>query len=280
MTRKVVTGLAGVAVVVAGTLSIATQLGRGISARRNTAGVDHLLDASRGAPAGIVTDQELDPLPEPVRRWLRWAGVVGRERVSIVRLEQRGEFRMGPDQRWMPFIAVQHYTTNPPGFIWSVSMEMFPLVSITGWDRYQDGQGSIEMRLLSLIPVASKRGDGLNQGAMLRYLNELMWFPTAALSPEITWEAIDDGSARATFTDAGTSVSADFVFDAEGQITTMTADRFNDARGKLLPWSTPITGYGEFAGFRVPTAGSGVWHYESGDFPYIRLEITKIAYDP
>jgi hypothetical protein len=180
----------------------------------------------------------------------------------------------------MPFTAVQHYTTNPPGFVWSVSMEMIPLVSITGWDRYQDGHGSIEMRLLSLIPVASKHGGGLNQGAMLRYLNELMWFPTAALSPEITWEAIDDRSAQATFTDMGTSVSANFFFDVEGRITTMTADRFNDARSEVLPWSTLITGYGEFAGFRVPTMGSGIWHYETGDFPYIRLGITKITYDP
>jgi hypothetical protein len=46
-----------------------------------------------------------------VRRWLRWAGVVGRERVPIVRLEQRGEFRMGRTSAGCPSPPC---STTPP----------------------------------------------------------------------------------------------------------------------------------------------------------------------
>ena len=67
-------------------------------------------------------------------------------------------------------------------------------------DRYVDGRGSIEMRLLGLMPVANARGERLDQGALLRYLNETMWFPAAVLSPYIAWEGIDATSARATMT--------------------------------------------------------------------------------
>jgi hypothetical protein len=152
-------------------------------------------------------------------------------------------------------------------------------VPVAGRDRYAGGEGSITMRLLSLIPVAGKRGGDLNQGALLRYLNETMWFPAAAISPYITWAERDANSAVATMSYGGVTASATFSFDDEGRLTTMTADRYNDAKGQFLPWSTPISAYGEFDGVRVPVAGEGVWEYDSGDFSYIRLRITEVEYN-
>lgn len=150
--------------------------------------VHDLHGATSDTHPSIITDADLEHLPEPVRRWLRWANVVNREYPARVQLLQEGEFRLREDQVWMPFTATQHYTTDPPGFIWSASMRMMPLVSIAGRDCYRDGIGDIDMRLASLIPVARKRGGGLNQGALLRYLNEAMWFPAAMISPYIMWQ--------------------------------------------------------------------------------------------
>ena len=268
--------LAGVFILTA----IASIAAEHLSKRRIDDEVDTLLAASVPLPTDPITESDLASLPDPVQRWLRWAGIVGQPRASTVRLEQTGSFRMQPDADWMPFKAVQHYTVDPPGFLWSVEMQMFPLITITGRDRYQDGEGSIEMRLLSLVPVASKTGGDLDQGAALRYLNEIMWFPTAALSEAIAWTPLDDSSAIATMTYAGTTVSATFVFDEAGRIVTMTADRFNDDRGEILPWSTPIDGYGVFSGIQVPTRGTGVWDYPDGPFSYIDLEIIDIEYVP
>ena len=56
-----------------------------------------------------------------------------------------GQFRLGEDKGWMPFQAEEYYTTDPPGFIWTVSMEMAPLVSIIGRDRYVDGKGGVSL---------------------------------------------------------------------------------------------------------------------------------------
>jgi hypothetical protein len=114
---------------------------------------------------------------------------------------------------------------------------------------------------------------------MLRFLNETMWFPAGVLSPYITWEARDQTSAVATMTYGELAASATFFFDEQGRLTNMAAERFDNARTAILPWSTPISDYGEFAGIRVPVQGAGVWHYEEGAFPYIRLRVTDIQYN-
>jgi hypothetical protein len=257
----------------------AVGIGRVMTQRRIGREVDDLFAASRGQETGVVTEADLANLPEPVQGWLRWAGVVGKERVATARLKQDGDFRLNPDQKWMPFAAEQYFTTDPPGFVWSVSMRMFPGVTVRGRDRYADGVGGIDMRLLGLVPVAKKSGGGLNQGALLRYLGETIWFPAAALDPAIRWEGMDATSARATMSEGGVTASATFTFDGQGRPVDVSADRYNDAKGRLEPWSAPVRAYGEPGGVRVPVAGDGVWHYADGDFVYIRWRITQVEYN-
>jgi len=261
-----------------GALSV-VAVGRSAAERRVAAEIDQLLARGASAPRAGLGEAQLAGLPEPVRRWLRYSQVVGRERPATVRLRQTGLFRLGPDRGWMPFEAEQYYTTDPPGFVWVARFRAAPGLSIFGRDRYADGTGSIRMWLLYVIPVARKSGGGLDQGALLRYLNEIMWFPAAAASPYVAWEARDARSARATMRYGGVSGSATFVFDGRGRLVDMTADRHDDAAGGVRPWSTPVGGYGEFAGVRVPLEGEGRWRYPSGDFAYIRLRVTTLEYD-
>jgi hypothetical protein len=274
--RRIVAGAAaGVALVAVA----AAVIGRVTFERRIAGEVDDLFAARSDAQPRIMTEADLESLPEPVQRWLRASGVVGVERPTAVRLKQEGEFRLGEDRGWMPFTAEQYYTTDPPGFVWVASFEMAPLLTVSGRDRYMDGTGAIDMRILSLVPVARKSGGGLNQGALLRYLNETMWFPAAVVSPYITWETIDATSARATMSYGGVTASATFIFDEEDRLINMVAERYNDAKDRIELWSTPVTDYGEFEGIRMAVQGEGVWNYETGDFPYIRLRITEVQYN-
>ncbi len=242
--------------------------------------IDDLLAAASPPAVGSVAESDLAELPLPVQRWLRASGVVGTTIPSVVRISQRGEFRLGRDKPWMPLRATQYYITNPPGFLWDASMRMFPLVDVSGRDRYTNGVGDIEMRVASLVPVASKSGGNLNSGALLRYLNETMWFPAALLLPNVAWEPIDDTRARATLTDAGQSVSAIFAFDAQHRLVYMTAERWNDAEQAMLTWSTPIANWGAFEGLQIATAGAGVWRTGADAYDYVRLHLTSLEYDP
>jgi hypothetical protein len=274
-TKIVLGGIAAIVAVVAGVVFVA----RTVFERRIAAETSALLATAQEPPLAAVAEEDLDGLPEPVQRWLRWAQVVGKPVPRTVRLSQEGRFRLGQNAGWMPFTAEEHFTTNPPGFLWQTSMRMFPGVSIVGRDRYADGEGSIQMRIMGLIPVANASGPDLNQGALLRYLNEIMWFPAAALSPFITWTEAGPDSATATITDGGISAEATFFFDTQGRPVDMRAVRYDMGSNALQEWSTPLRAWGEFGGVGVPVEGAGVWRYPAGDFDYIELEITGVEYE-
>ena len=53
----------------------------------------------------IVQEEHVRGLPVPVQKHLRYAGIVGKARVSTVRLRQTGHIRLKKEQRWMPFTA-------------------------------------------------------------------------------------------------------------------------------------------------------------------------------
>jgi hypothetical protein len=271
----------GVLIIVAVVVLVAASaiiVGRVTFDRHINSEIDALLAGANRAPADVVTEDDLRRLPEPVQRWMRYARVVGKPFPKTARLKQEGRFRLRQN-RWVPFEAEQYFRTDPPGFVWSVTMKLAPLVSVRGMDSYVDGTGGMRMKVLSLFSVVDKRGGGLDQGDLLRYLGETIWVPAAALGSQIKWEPIDNGSARALMSHGGLSASATFFFDQEGRPVSATADRYNDAKRELQPWEVPNSEFGTFAGVRVPVAGQGLWHYDAGDYTYIRWRVTDVGYD-
>lgn len=272
-------------IIVAGTLvglvglgAAATVVGRIIFERQMAGEIDALLADARPAASATVSEGDLERLPEPVRRWLRYSHVVGKKRPTTVRLRQGGGFQM-ERRGWLPFEVEQYFTTNPPGFLWKASFRMAPLVSVVGRDQYRDGEASMQMRVLSLIPVANKTGGGLNQGDLLRYLGELQWFPAGALADYVTWEPLEADSARATISYGGITASMTFLFGADGRLLEERAIRYNDARGRNESWVNRNDSDGEFGGIRVPAVGEARWEYDSGPHPYIRWRITDVEQD-
>lgn len=237
--------------------------------------------AHPGPSAGVVERSELEPLPAPIRRWLEQAGVVGRPRAQVVHLRQRGGLRTQKDADFSSAQAEQWFRVEPPGFLWQVELTMMG-VPILGRDRYQDGVGHMWITALGLVTLVDGRGPKIDQGTALRFLGELVWFPSAALSPRIRWEPIDDRWARAHFSDQGIEVSGDFEIDEQGHFVRLSARRYlgaePDAQREL--WEVPATAWGRFEGVEVPTRGQVVWRLKDGDFEYYRWEITALEFDP
>ena len=50
----------------------------------------------------VITEDDIKHLPEPVQRYLRYTGIIGRQRVAFVRLKQSGAMRPKPDGKWFP----------------------------------------------------------------------------------------------------------------------------------------------------------------------------------
>ncbi len=128
--------------------------------------------------------------------------------------------------------------------------------------------------------IADARGGEMDQDTLVRYLSEIIWFPTAYLEDYIQWESIDSRSAKATITVEALKASAILYFNEQGQMTDFVAERFMPVEDEYLleTWSTPIEEYKEINGIMVPVKGEAVWRLSSGDFSYVRIEITDIEY--
>ena len=237
-----------------------------------------LLDGARHRAPPVVEARDLATLPAPVQRWLEVSGVVGHARAATVRLKQRGELRTGPDKPWMPVEAEQYFSVDPPGFVWRVHAKMARVPPIAGRDRYTAGRGHMLIKVASLFAVADAAGPEIDQGALLRYLGEIVWFPSAALSNTITWSAIDDHSARATMRYGDVTASMIYNFDDRGRVAQQTAERYMTGAGpaRLERWVIPVTEWRKFCGIEVPSRGDAVWKLPEGDFNYYRWEIVDI----
>jgi hypothetical protein len=229
----------------------------------------------------IVTADMLKNLPEPAQRYLNYAGIVGRPWIDTVHIKYEGIFRLGADKPWMPIKAEQFYTTNPPGFHWKARFKMFGLWIVKGDDTYKAGHGHMFGKVAGLYPIFDARGPELDQGTMMRYLNEMTWFPIALLSDYVTWQAVDAHSFDVTFTDCGRSVTARFLIDDAGRLINFVTQRYRENKGTytLDTWTTPMTEYGHLAGLNLPIRGQAVWKLPTGDLPYADFTLNSIEYN-
>jgi len=220
-----------------------------------------------------ITEEDLEGLPEPVQRYLRYTQIIGKEKARTVRLKQRGLFRTKPDQKWMPLKAEEYFTVDPPGFLWFGKMRMFPFVTVSGIDKFLGDKGSLVIKLMSAIKVVDAKGEEYDQAELVRFLNEMVWFPSAFLSDYIHWEPVNSESVKATLAIDGLSATALLSFNQEGQITNFVAERYMDMNGVpiLKKWSTPFKEYAEVNGIMVPVQGEGVWKLSTGDFTYVKI---------
>lgn len=254
-----------------------------IAGKRLGREIEKVLTQHKEQKQVIVTEEMLQKLPGPVKRYFIYTGVVGKPIVQTVRLKQAGKIRKDATQPWMNFEAKQYYSVSSPGFVWIAYMKILGLPLIRVRDYYMEGRGNILVKALSLFTVADSGGEKMDQGAMMRYLSEMMWFPSALLRNNISFKSIDASSARVTLMDMGKSVTATMYFDGEGRLTNFIAPRYRDmgkGRFELENWSTPIREYGEFEGLRLPVKGAAVWNLREDDLEYIDATITDLKYDP
>ena len=254
--------------------------------RRTTArAVARLNAAVTKSPLCEFLPAELALLPAPVQRYFLFALTPGQMLVRRARVVQDGMFRIGGfDAKWSPFTAVQHFTAQPPGFLWDARIQMAPMVTVRVRDSYIGGGGGMQVSIASLIPVVNQSGKPeLAASALHRYLAEAVWLPTALLpSQGVAWEGIDDNSARATLTDGEVSVSLVFQFGDRGEIvSTYTPERYRDVNGTAVKTSWTCR-YGEFArvnGMMIPMEGDAAWSLPEGSLSYCRVHLREMEFD-
>jgi hypothetical protein len=241
-----------------------------------------LLSPSSGIYEGIVTTESIEHLPPPVKRWLRRSGMVGRPIITVGKVVQKAEMKLKPDQKNMyPAEAIQYTVMDRPGFIWSVLVKMNPFLFFHGKDKFSDGQGSMLIRLNALLPVVQESGPKIDEGSLQRYLGELVWFPSLALSRHIEWKYLSESTAQATLTYKGASGRGIFHFNDEGDFTRFSAMRFmgNDPEAPRREWILDVQEYATFEGLYIPSLMTATWKLEDSDWTWLQLRIEEVQYN-
>jgi hypothetical protein len=230
-----------------------------------------------------IHKEDLAHLPEIVQKWTENSGVVGTQKIVSVRLKQKGEMKTKPDGTWMQFTAEQYFNVKNPAFIWVTEVTALPGIHLSGRDKFYDGKGEMLVKLLSLVTVVDEgKNEKMNSGTMLRFLGEICWFPSAALNQYISWEKVDDISAKATFRLNNKEVSGLFTFTENGEFHSFEAERYygGGEDAKKEKWLVEAVSYKEFEGIKVPDKSKVTWKLPEGDFNWLNLEITELEYNP
>ncbi|MBK8920480.1 MAG: hypothetical protein IPM81_03085 [Saprospirales bacterium] len=230
-----------------------------------------------------LTADMLAGLPPIVQKWIERSNSIGKPRVQAVHLHQTGRMRTTPTGKWMPVQAEQFFTVGKPGFFWTADVQAAPFIRLVGRDKYENSKGFMLIKALALVPVADAQGPATDQGAMLRYLAETIWFPSAALQPYIRWEAVDSLSAKATMRYGDVEASGIFTFTPDGDWHSFEALRYYDRKEgpSLEKWYIEADpgGFREFEDIRIPARSAVTWKLPSGDFNWYQLEITELKFN-
>lgn len=229
------------------------------------------------APAAVVDEAAIAKLPEPVQRYLRFMGVVGRPRDWSLRARFVARFRRGPGD-WLACEALQYDTRLQLSRVFYMQLALGKVLPVTVRDTYLRGRGTMLAKAFDCFRVVEGTGHELDVGELVTYLNDaILMAPSLLLGPETSWKKVDERSFDVTLTDGELSVTARVWLDEHGAPTDFsTTDRFFDAPdGKRVrtEWRTPISGWQEVGGRKLPTRARAVWQLPTGEFPYADFSI-------
>lgn len=244
--------------------------------------VESIHSSQPGKSPESVTEAMLKDLPEPVKKWLEGSGIIGKECIHSVHLRQQALMKLKPEQKkWTKAQAEQYFIVMEPGFIWTADMSMMPLVPVKGKDKFQDGKGQMLIKVWSLFPVVNARNnEKINEGSLQRFLAEIVWFPSAALSDYITWEEIDDYAARATMSYKGVNGSGTFYFDKDGNFEKLSAMRYRGEEAvERTEWIIEPQEIKVMNGIKIPVKTSVTWKLDSADWTWLKITLTELSYN-
>lgn len=226
----------------------------------------------RAATAGV------DPgtLPPLVGRYAEWA-LAGAPAGKIVTIRQSGEMTLRPGARPLRFRAAEEFSADRVGFAWQARLPPVGPLALRATDRYQAGQGLLEVRLLG-FPLQRRRGPELALGEAFRYLAEIAWVPQAILAnPDLSWRTLDGAAVEVETTVGSERAAVQLQFNEHGEIARTEALRPRaEAANALTQWIGEFHDYKDLGGVRVPTRGTVRWELPEGPFTYWNGTITSL----
>ncbi len=235
------------------------------------------------AASGPIADADLASLPPIVQTYLRRAGVVGKPHVRSFHSVFSARFRQARDGRWMNATGEQHnfYGSTPARlFFMNATQWGIPVV---GYHRYVGSEATMQIRVAGVLQVVNASGSTMTQGETVTLLNDMcVLAPAMLVDAPIRWEQVNNHEAKATYSNAGHTVTAILSFDEAGDLVGfLSEDRYqSDGRTyKRFPWSTPLGDYRDFGPARLAAHGEARWREPTGEWVYGEFTIERITYN-
>lgn len=241
------------------------------------------LNEEKGNTPEILTEMDMKHLPETVKKYIRFAGFVGKEKIKNFYLKATGQIRGDQKSDWMPFLSEQYNYFNSPFRAFYITAKKWG-IPVTGLHLYKNETATMTIKLAGLFKVVDAKGPEMNQGETVTVLNDMCFMaPGSLISSDLQWEEINKNQVKATFTNGKISVSALLTFDDNGRLVNfLSYDRFETSDGKKyhnLPWETPVKEYADFGGFHLPSKAEVVYKRPKGDFCYLIFNLKEIKYN-
>lgn len=249
-----------------------TSLPRAFNARRTEAAVEPI------AEMPVLSEEDLAPLPEPVRRYIALTGSVGRPIVTEIVMHFDAAMYDAPGEPGMTGPVVQYERFDAPHrlFFMNTKMKGLPVAVLHDFNR---NQATMRVRLAGRANVVNIGGPKLTRTETVTILNDIAFFAPSRLTDQrLEWTAIDGTRAKVDFTLGSNTVSAELVFNEAGELV----DFASEDRGMLekdgsltvARWTTPLGNYRDFDCWRLASEGDAIWHLPGGPFTYGHLRLT------
>jgi hypothetical protein len=200
--------------------------------------------------------------------------------VRSVRTTQKGEMRMSPEARWIPFTAEEFTDTTGSNFRWDARLDPGKFSSPTVTDAYKEGHGRLVVKVAGVVPVHKVTGLDADKGELQRYLSSIAFCPPILLNhASLDCTAVSPFTLRVNDWKDSTGATVDVDISEEGQPLTCRAERprIVGKQALITPWSGTCAEFREWEGLRVATRFEVRWHLPQGPFTYYRSEITSFT---
>jgi hypothetical protein len=233
--------------------------------------------------ASVIRDEDLTPLPEPVRNYLRYVGAVGKPKVHNFRVAGTGSMKRSFESNWIEISTRQYNFFDDLARIYYIKSSLFG-IPFDGLHAYTGDSATMKINVAYFFQVVDAKGEKMNQSENVTLFNDMcLLAPATLINKKIQWESIDKLTAKARFTHNGITITALLSFNENGELVNFVSDdRFLSSDGKTYtnyPWSTPVKDYKDFNGRKVPIYGEAIWHMPGRDFTYAQFITEEIEYN-
>lgn len=231
----------------------------------------------------LISEKDLEHLPEPVKKYIRFTGFVGKEKNFNVFIKANGQIRSNKNDGWIHFTSEQYNFLSSPLRAFYISAKKWGIPA-TGLHLYKNEIATMVIKIAGLFKVVDAKGSEMNRGETVTVFNDMCFMaPGCLISRDIQWETMNENQVKATFSNGKISVSALLTFDDDGKLVNFISyDRFETTDGKIyrnFPWETPVKQYSGFGSYYLPSKAEVIYKYPEGDFCYLVFNLENIKYN-